>query len=149
MAGWVPDSSSESSLLSDPESEQESELALELALPELCGAWPEGLGGLWCNEGLGEPLDSRGLTGVGESTCSGVNCFGGDAGLFGLSGLVGDIGPTGDRPIGDIGARGGGAGVIAGINGVDKLQTRDRSRFYSRAAFARSMPRKRRDNRDR
>ena len=45
LTGCVPPaSSSESSLLSEPESEPESEL--ELALPELCGAWPAGLGGL-------------------------------------------------------------------------------------------------------
>lgn len=109
-------SSSESSLLSEPESDPVSDV--ELALPELCIAWPEGLGGLWCTLGLGEPLDCRGLTGGGETTCSGVICLGGDGGLLGLSGLVGDKGPTGDGPIGDMGASGGGAGVIAGI---DKL----------------------------
>lgn len=118
LAGWVLVSSSESSLLSEPESEPESEL--ELALPELCGAWPGGLGGLWMI-GTGEPFDCKGLTGGGESTCSGVICFGGDDGLLGLSGLVGDKGSTGDRPMGDMGARGGGAGVIAGIKGVDRL----------------------------
>ena len=70
------------------------------------------------------PFDCNGLTGGGESTCSGVNCFGGDGGLIGLSCLVGDRGPTGDGPMGDMGAKGGGAGVIAGIRGVDKSTVR-------------------------
>lgn len=45
LAGAGVTSSSESSLLSVPESDPESEL--ELALPELGGACPGGLGGLW------------------------------------------------------------------------------------------------------
>ena len=50
--------------------------------------------------------------------------MGGDDGLVGLMGLVGDREPTGDSPIGDMGARGGGAGVIAGIKGVDRSTVR-------------------------
>lgn len=120
LVGGGATSSSESSLLSVPESEPESEL--ELALPELCGAWPGGLGGLWCIIfGLGDRLPG-GLGGGGESILSGVACFGGVMDRGGLSGLAGDKGPSGDIPIGDIGASGGGAGVIAGISGAERLQ---------------------------
>lgn len=46
----------------------------------------------------------------------------------GLRGLVGDKGPSGDMPIGDIGAKGGGAGVITGINGFERLNEEKRQK---------------------
>ena len=121
IGAWVT-SSSESSLLSEQESDPESEL--ELALPELGGASPGGLGGLWWSIGLGDRL-FVGLNIGGESILCGLCCFiagGVDGG--GLRGLAGDKGPIGDIASGDIGAKGWDDEVIAGSkgNGPAKLQ---------------------------
>lgn len=132
LTGGFATSSSESSLLSEQESEPESEL--ELALPELGGACPGGLGGLWWAWGVGERLLFTGLEIVGESILGGVGigCFiNGDA-AGGLRGLGGDSGPIGDIPIGDIGGKGGpAADAITGSRGAVKLQKEKKRGAFS------------------